>query len=222
MKPVARMRARVVSGIAVLIPLFITFVVLRAVFGFTVGILLPILDPAVDHLSEPVRVALALGLLVLILYGLGELAAHVVGRRILSLGDWVLLRVPFVGVIYKTSRQVVSAFQRTDSSAFKSVVLVEFPHPGLRSVAFVTSTFSSPDGSAWKTVFIPTTPNPTTGFLQVVPASKVVPTDFTIEEAFQMVMSLGVMSPGRLRNLAPVAPGGTGTPASDRPGPSGP
>jgi uncharacterized membrane protein len=216
------MRARVVSGIAVLIPLFITFVVLRAVFGFAAGIVLPILDPAADHLSEPVRVALALGILFLIVYGLGELAAHVVGRRILSLGDWLLLRVPFVRVIYKTSRQVVSAFQRTDSSAFKSVVLVEFPHPGLRSVAFVTSTFSSPDGSEWKTVFIPTTPNPTTGFLQVVPASRVVNTDFTIEEAFQMVMSLGVMSPGRLSKLAPAALGSPGAPSpepGDLPGP---
>ena len=51
-------------------------------------------------------------------------------------------------------------------------------------------------------VFVPTTPNPTTGFLQIVPASHVVPTDFTVEEAFQMIMSLGVLSPSRLGNLA--------------------
>jgi len=199
--PFGRVRARIVSGIAVLIPLFITIWVLRALFGFTVGIVLPVLDPAVDHWPAVARVALAAGLLLVIVYTLGELATNMVGRRILSLGEKVLLRVPVVRVIYKASRQVVSAFERQERSAFRSVVLVEFPHPGMRSVGFVTSTFSKADGSVWKTVFIPTTPNPTTGFLQIVPATQVTPSDFTVEEAFQMVMSLGVLSPERLGSL---------------------
>jgi uncharacterized membrane protein len=200
--PFARLRARFVSGMVALIPLLITIFVLRALFGFTVGILLPILDPAVDHWHPLARIALAVAVLLLWVYALGELATHVVGRRVLALGEAILLRVPVVRVIYKASRQVVSAFERQERSAFRSVVLVEFPHPGMRSVGFVTSSFSKPDGSPWKTVFIPTTPNPTTGFLQIVPASQVVPTDFTVEEAFQMVMSLGVLSPSRLGDLA--------------------
>ncbi len=200
-KPLGRIRARLVSGVAVLIPLFITILVLRALFGFTVGNLLPILDPAVDHWPPLARIALSTAILFLLVWALGELAAHVLGRKLLSLGEAVLLRVPVVRVIYKASRQVVGAFERRDQSAFRSVVLVEFPHPGMRSVGFVTSTFSKPDGSAWKTVFIPTTPNPTTGFLQIVPDSNVIATDFTVEEAFQMVMSLGVLSPERVGSL---------------------
>jgi uncharacterized membrane protein len=200
-KAMGRLRARIVSGIAVLIPLFITIWVLRALFGFTVGIVLPILTPAVDHWPPLARVALAVTLLLLLVYGLGELAAHVVGRRVIALGDEVLLRVPVVRVIYRASRQVVSSFQRQDRSAFKSVVLIEFPRPGTRAVAFVTSVFSRPDGSLWKTVFVPTTPNPTTGFLQILPASEVTSTDFTVEEAFQMVMSLGVLSPDRIGSM---------------------
>lgn len=199
--PVGRVRSRIVSGIAVLIPLFITIWVLRALFGFTVGIVLPVLDPAVDHWPALARVAFASGILLLLVYTLGVLATNMVGRRILSLGEKVLLRVPVVRVIYKASRQVVSAFERQERSAFRSVVLVEFPHPGMRSVGFVTSTFSKADGSVWKTVFIPTTPNPTTGFLQIVPATHVTPSDFSVEEAFQMVMSLGVLSPERLGRL---------------------
>lgn len=201
-KPFGRFRARMVSGIAVLVPLFITLWVLKALFGFTVGMVLPVLGPAVDHLPPMVRVALSAALLLLWVYALGELAAHVVGRRILSFGDALLLRVPVVRVVYRVSRQVVSSFQRQDQSPFKSVVLVEFPRKGMRSVAFVTSTVPRPDGSEWKTVFIPTTPNPTTGFLQILPASDVTPTDFTVEEAFQMVMSLGVLSPVRLGEVA--------------------
>jgi uncharacterized membrane protein len=192
-----RFRARLVSGIAVLIPLFITIWILRAMFGFTVGIVLPLLDPAVDHWPAPARISLATLILILVVYGLGELAAHVVGRRLITFGESVLLRVPVVRVIYRASRHVVSAFQRQDRTAFRKVVMVEFPHPGMQAVGFVTSTFSKPDGSEWTTVFVPTTPNPTTGFLQVLPASRVIPTDYTVEEAFQMVMSLGVLNPSR-------------------------
>jgi uncharacterized membrane protein len=189
------------SGIAVLIPLVVTVYVLRVLFGFTAGILLPIIDPAVDHWSAPARIALSLGILVVMVYLLGELAAHVLGRRALALAEAVLLRVPIVRVIYRVSKQVVTAFERQDRSAFKSVVFVEFPRPGMRAMGFVTSTFRKPDGSEWKTVFVPTTPNPTTGFLQIVNSSEVVQTDFTVEQAFKMVMSLGVLSPEALARL---------------------
>ena len=200
-KPLGRIRSRLVSGIAVLVPLFITIVVLRALFGFTAGILLPILDPAVDHWPGAARNALSLAMLLLCVFVLGELAAHIVGRRVISLAEAILLRVPVVRVIYKASRQVVSAFEQKEGSAFRSVVLVEFPHPGTKSIGFVTSSFKKNDGSSWRTVFVPTTPNPTTGFLQILPASSVLPTDFTVEEAFQMVMSMGVLSPGRLKDV---------------------
>jgi uncharacterized membrane protein len=200
-KPFGRVRNRLVSGVAVLVPLFITVFILRALFGFTAGILLPVIDPAVDHWPAAARAALSLAILFLAVFALGELAAHFLGRRIISFGEAVLLRVPVVRVIYKASRQVVSAFERKERSAFRSVVLVEFPHPGLKSIGFVTSSFEKPDGTAWSTVFVPTTPNPTTGFLQILPASAVIPTEFTVEEAFQMVMSLGVLSPGRLKEV---------------------
>jgi len=200
-RPFGRLRRRMASGIAVLIPLVVTVYVLRVLFGFTAGILLPIIDPAVDHWSAPARIALSLGILVVMVYLLGELAAHVLGRRALSLAEALLLRVPIVRVIYRVSKQVVTAFERQDRSAFKSVVFVEFPRPGMRAMGFVTSTFRKPDGSEWKTVFVPTTPNPTTGFLQIVNSSEVVQTDFTVEEAFKMVMSLGVLSPEALARL---------------------
>jgi uncharacterized membrane protein len=200
-KPLGRIRSRLVSGVAALVPLFITIFVLRALFGFTAGILLPILDPAIDHWPAAAKIALSLVVLLLTVYALGELTAHMVGRRIISLAEEILLRVPVVRVIYKASRQVVSAFERKDRSAFRSVVMVEFPRPGMRSIGFITSSFESSDGSSWNTVFVPTTPNPTTGFLQILRASEVVATDFTVEEAFQMVMSLGVLSPGRLKDV---------------------
>jgi uncharacterized membrane protein len=200
-KPLGRIRSRLVSGVAVIVPLFITVFILRALFGFTARILLSILGPAVEHWPVGARIALSAVILFLVVYALGELAAHVVGRRVISLAEAILLRVPLVRVIYKASQQVVSSLEGKERSAFRSVVLVEFPHPGLRSIGFVTSRFEKPDGSAWSTVFVPSAPNPTTGFLQILPTSSVIPTEFTVEEAFQMVMSLGVLSPGRLKDV---------------------
>jgi uncharacterized membrane protein len=197
-KPLGRARRRIISGIAVLIPLYITVVVLRALFGFTAGIMLPLLDPTLEHWPPLARNALSVGILVLVVFGLGELVANVVGRRILALMEALLLRLPVIRVIYQASRKVVSAFEGPEASAFRSVVLVEFPRPGMQAIGFVTSTFTKDDGSTWQTVFLPTTPNPTTGFLQVIPATATVPTGFTVEEAFRMVMSLGVLSPERL------------------------
>ena len=189
------------SGLVVLVPVAVTVYALRFLFLFTAGILLPIIDPALADWPWVWKGGLSLAILLTVVYLLGEVATHVAGRRILGLGEAVLLRVPFVKVVYRISKQVVSAFQGPGARAFQSVVFVEFPHPGMRAVGFVTSTLTRPDGSVWNTVFVPTTPNPTTGFLQVVPASDVRHTDFTVEEGVKMVMSLGVLVPERIAAL---------------------
>lgn len=193
----SRFATRMASGIVALIPIVVTFVVLRWVFGLTAGIVLPVIDSTLGAWPPPARIALAIVVVIAAVYVLGEIAAHVVGRRVLALGEALLLRVPFVKVIYSISKQVVGAFQGQGSKAFKSVVYVDFPHPGLKSVAFVTSDFTKPDGSAWSTIFVPTTPNPTTGFLQIVPRERLERTEMTVEEGIKMIMSLGVLKPER-------------------------
>ncbi len=199
-----RIRRRTLSGVLVLVPLFVTLVVLRAIFSFTAGILLPIIEPAVNEWPGFVRSALSVGILLIFVYVLGEVAAHVLGRRVLSAVDAVLVRVPVIRVIYRASQQVVSAFGASEGPAFKSVVLVEFPHPGMKSVGFVTSVLKGPGESSSQAVFVPTSPNPTSGFLQIMPAEMVTPTDLSVEEAFQMLMSMGALTPTRLTDRGPV------------------
>lgn len=189
-------KARMASGLVVLIPLVVTVAVIRFLFNFTSGILLPIVDPAVDNWPSGARAALSFGILIVVIYLLGLIAANIVGRRALAVGESVVLRVPFVKVIYSVSKQVVAAFQGQQSKAFKSVVFIEFPRPGMRAVGFMTGEVRMEDGSLWNTVFVPTTPNPTTGFLQLVPVANVVRTDYTVEEGIKMIMSLGALAPG--------------------------
>ena len=169
------------SGLFALIPHAVAVAVLRFIFNASAGVLLPIVDSAVGSWPPFARMALAVGILLAGVYLLGEVAAHVVGRR--------------VKIVYSVSKQVVGAFQGRGARPFKSVVYIAFPHPGLKSVGFVTSSFAKPDGTDWSTVFVPTTPNPTTGFLQVVPTGELEPTQMTVEEGIKMVMSLGVLQP---------------------------
>lgn len=194
----SHLRTRMAQGLLALVPLIVTFLVLRFLLQVTSGILLPLIDPLVDHWPPFGRALLSLGVLLGLLYLLGLVASQVVGRRVLDLGEAIVLRVPFVKVIYSASKQVVAAFQGPGARSFKSVVFIEFPRPGMRAVGFLTGRLAAGDGGrGWVTVFVPTTPNPTTGFLQVVPESDVVRTDFTIEEGVKMVMSLGALVPDR-------------------------
>jgi uncharacterized membrane protein len=188
-------KTRMASGLVILIPLVITAAVIRFIFQFTSGILLPFIDPALADWPVLARAALSLAILILVVYLLGALATNIVGRRVLSLGERVVLKLPFVKVVYSVSKQIVAAFQGQGSKAFKSVVFVEFPQPGMRAIGFVTSDVTRSDGSEWSTVFVPTTPNPTTGFLQLVPRASLEQTGYTVEEGVKIVMSLGVLTP---------------------------
>ena len=190
-----RIKTRMASGIVVLIPLVITLAVVRFLFNFTSGILLPFIDPALVSWPGWARAALSLTILLVTVYLLGAMATHVAGRRILAMGESVVLKLPFVKVIYSAAKQVVGTFQGKRADAFKSVVFVEFPHAGMRAIGFVTSRVERADGSAWNLVFIPTTPNPTTGFLQLVPVERVSPAGISIEDGIKLVMSLGSLTP---------------------------
>jgi uncharacterized membrane protein len=183
------------SGLVALIPIVVTLGVLRFLFSFTASILLPLVDPATAAWPPAARAALSFVVLLALVYLLGALTTNFVGRRILSFGESVVLRLPIVKVVYSASKQVVAAFERREARAFKSVVFIEFPRPGMRALGFVTGKLSDAAGVTWNTVFVPTTPNPTTGFLQVVRASDLVPTSYTVEEGIKMVMSLGVLMP---------------------------
>ncbi len=206
-----RLKARMASGLVVLIPLVVTIGVIRFVFNFTSGILLPFLDPALATWPAAARAALSLAILLVVVYVLGEIAAQAVGRRMLALGEAIVLKVPFVKVVYSASKQVVGTFQGKQSQAFKSVVFVEFPHPGMRSIGFVTSRIRRGDGSDWSLVFVPTTPNPTTGFLQLIPTDRVAPADISVEDGVKLVMSLGTLTPEEWSPTQPPPVGATET-----------
>ena len=127
---------------------------------------------------------------------LGFLTRYYIGKKLVQLMDYILLNVPLLGKIYGTVKQVNQAFAGENKSNFKQVVMVEFPRKGLNSVGFVTAEQAKTDeGESIISIFVPTTPNPTTGFLLVLPESKVVKLDMSVADGIKYIVSLGAVPP---------------------------
>src|SRR5947208_15118768 len=123
-----------------------------------------------------------------------------------------LFGVPLLTKIYGATKQVNDAFSSSNKNAFRTVVLVEFPRPGVYTIAFITSEqhaeVEARTGQKVVCVFVPTTPNPTSGFLLIVPEEKVIKLDMSVPDGIKYVISLGSIIPEytptvRGKSLAP-------------------
>jgi uncharacterized membrane protein len=213
-------RSRLVSGMVVLVPVFITVAVLRWLFLWLSGFLSPTVNTlfkvenlkawlgqkgaefVISHASV-IAPVIAVVMLVVLLYCTGALARRVVGKKILALGEAILLRIPVVKPIYSAAKQVVEAVSLPDRGAFKAVVLVHFPHPRMWAVGFLTGSIVDQTGKRLYKVFIPTTPNPTTGFYEFAEPEELMVTDIPVDMAFKMIISGGIIAPERY-NARPI------------------
>ena len=131
----------------------------------------------------------------------GLLAANFIGRRLLALGDAIMARIPLVRSVYTGVKQVTQTLFSPGGQSFRKVLLVEYPSPGIWSVAFQTGEVGKDIAGPLKNqeplvcYFIPTTPNPTSGFLMMAPKSKVIELDMSVDQALKYVISLGVVQP---------------------------
>jgi uncharacterized membrane protein len=142
---------------------------------------------------------LLLSLVALLL--LGIVATNVIGGRLLTFFERRIARVPLLSPIYQGARQITEAIQIRETTEFRKVVLIRFPHPGVQSLGFVTREFNRPtafEPEPVAMVFVPTTPNPTSGFLVVVPQRDLETLDIDVEEGIKLVISGGLLTPAVL------------------------
>ena len=136
--------------------------------------------------------------LVLLILIVGAVASNFIGRRLIGAWDGIFNRIPIVRWIYRTTKQMFSTILQDRSTSFRRVVLVEYPHKGMWSMAFVTSEtggrLTEDLGREVVTVFLPTTPNPTSGFFLIVPKEDVVALDMPVDEGLKLVVSAGVLA----------------------------
>jgi uncharacterized membrane protein len=189
------LRTRLVSGLLVLIPLAITLFILNVFFSSLTAFVRPLLRPILGGMPEIVLTLVALSCTVFLVYLVGLVATHIIGRRIIQVGEDLLLRLPLVRSVYAASKQVVDTFSSSTKAAFQAVVLVEFPHKDSLALGFVTGTILNPEGKLLYRVFVATTPNPTSGFLLLLPQEDIRFTDVSVEDGVKMIVSGGMLAP---------------------------
>jgi uncharacterized membrane protein len=217
-------RDRIIPGLLVVLPFFITYAVVRwlydVLYNYAIGPIAWVLSeyslggkdsstaPATDQVPvvgtanewssnsfaiDVFSSIMAFVIVLAVLYVAGMFARTRFHRMI----DWILMPVPGVSIIYRVVSKVFDAISTSqDTGNFKRVVLVEFPHPGMKVPAFVTSECT--DEGTGKTilcVYVPTTPVPSSGYMLLVPESETTPISWDLEVTLQAIVSGGLTVP---------------------------
>jgi uncharacterized membrane protein len=199
-----RLRDNFLAGIVVILPVAVTLWLLAALYRFiNDGILNPLikyfqLNLTNMHLEYGARTVVFL-LLIAVVIVIGVATRIIFIRKVFSTGEKMFFKIPMIGKVYVTIKQMSKAFLGERKGIFKTPVLVEYPRKGIYSIGFITS---DAKGEIQKktekklvNIFVPTTPNPTSGILLLVPEDEVTGLNMSVEEAMKLVISGGMVTP---------------------------
>jgi uncharacterized membrane protein len=211
-----------VAGLLLVAPIAVTaWVVAWAVRSLDNAILPHLLRGiGLDHAPRVPLVGAVFTIAVILL--LGVVARHFFGMELVRLGERVLARIPIARSIYGGVKQLIETiFLANPTQQFRRVVLIEYPRKGIYAIAFTTGAGQGivQEQTPERVIncFVPTTPNPTSGFYLLVPESEIRAVDLTVEDAFKLIMSAGLVTPERPVRVAPAAaPGALPLPPTPR------
>jgi len=190
---IRKLRHYFITGMLVLTPMVLTFYIFKALLVAADRILSPFFD-LIFGVHIP---GIGLLALIVVVIASGMIADNMIGRRFFGWWDNLLKKMPLIHNLYLPIKQIFSAFSGKDAkSKFSRVVLVEYPKSGSFALGFVTNELTGEMTEKFEekmiSCFVPTTPNPTSGFLLIVPSSRVIPLSISIEEGIRFVISGGI------------------------------
>ena len=201
----SRVRNYFLTGIIVTAPIAITFAVAMWVINWIDSKVVPLIPSSYNpqeilqqHTGFHIP---GIGLLVVFigLTLIGFLAAGLLGRFVVRVGENLLNRMPIIRSVYGALKQIFETVLRSSSRSFREVALIEYPRRGIWAIGFITTKTTGEVRSEIKeevvNVFLPTTPNPTSGFLLFVPRKDLIILDMGVEEAIKMIVSAGIVTP---------------------------
>ena len=198
--PAKALRNYLIAGLLIWVPVMVTVWVVRFVSGIldqSIVLLPPSWRPEAVFGQYVPGFGIVLALLVLFLTGL--LARDLLGDKLIEGVEALIRKIPVIGSVYGGAKTFSETVLTDKGRSFKQVVMVEFPRKGAWSVGFLMSEHWEEvrrrTGQDMVQVFVPTTPNPTTGFLIVVHRDEVMFMDTSVDEAFKMIFTLGVITP---------------------------
>lgn len=140
---------------------------------------------------------------ILVIVITGALVSNFIGRKLLELWEKLLNRIPGFRGIYKALKQLSDTVLSTSGDSFKKAVLVEYPRRGMWTIAFQTGGYrgevEKKIGEEIINIYVPTTPNPTSGFFIMLPKDDVIELDMSVDEAFKLIISTGVVVPNKTK-----------------------
>ena len=191
-------RSTLITGILTLIPLGVTFFVLKFLFTTIDGWLKPVMSPILSQVLEE-RYHIGMGVIatILIVYLVGLIVSNFLGQKLLGAGEKILTKIPLVREVYAPVKQVVQmALMTSSSSRFSRAVAVKTPGSTIRVIGFVTGEFHEEGNPVpVASVFVPTSPNPTTGVLLFCDPEIIYETNMKVETAMKMLISGGIVAP---------------------------
>lgn len=206
------LRRWLLSGLLVIVPLAVTAGVLNWVIGLLDQTLWLLPQHWQDWLMAEGQFAgsgrirgMGVLLTLAILLTVGAIASNFVGKRLLGWGDALVRRIPVVRSIYTSVKQVSDTVFSESGNAFRTAVLVQWPQPGMWTIAFVTGAPSgevaqhletSEQRDAFVGVYVPTTPNPTGGYFVMLRRSDCIELQMSVDAALKYIVSMGVVVPG--------------------------
>lgn len=204
-----RIRAYFLTGLLVLVPLGLTYSIIKLLFLAIDDILSDtvskyVLETFGFQLGARQIPGIGIAALLIIIVVTGVVARNYFGKKLVDLGDQTLQKIPLINRVYSATKQISQAFFSPTHGVIKKPILFEFPRKGMYSIGFYTQDARGPLSTAlgkdFATIFLPTTPNPTTGYLLIVPKSELIELDLSIEDALKVVISGGILSPSETRN----------------------
>jgi uncharacterized membrane protein len=194
------MKKYFITGLLVLVPLFITI--------WVVTTLIQTMDQSLQLLPQAWQPKNVFGfnvpglgaiLTLVIIFVTGLISTNIFGQQLIALWENLLSRVPFVKTIYSSVKQVSDTLFSDSGNAFRKALLIQYPRQDSWTIAFLTG---SPGGDVsnyligdYVSVYVPTTPNPTSGFFLMLPRADVIELDMSVDEALKYIISMGTVTP---------------------------
>jgi uncharacterized membrane protein len=199
-------RRKMIAGLLVVLPIFVTFFVIKFLFTMIGGILSPVVVRAVESfgfspnskIDEFIITSVAFVLTFAALYFIGVIATNFLGKFVISFFETIVNNVPIIKNVYTSSKKLIEIISLPTTQSFKRVVIVEYPRVGMKAFAFVTGSLKTKSKTELVSIFIPTTPNPTSGFLIYLSEQDIEETDLSIEEGMKLIVSGGILVPERM------------------------
>lgn len=198
---------RFLAGLFLITPFVVVLYIARLLFKIISHLIEPLAKSLILSLNKlsfinnipEFYIKLSIGLfslviLLVLIYLLGWLGEFIFIKRFIGWIDGFLYKIPLLGNVYKATVQVIKSISKSGRTRYKSIILVEFPRQGYRSIGFLTGYLTDKEDRKFCKVLIPTTPNPPTGFLQIIPKELVEQTSLSIEEAFKTIIFGGLAS----------------------------